>query len=178
MNSLLQAAAVPNCRSKIKVSEAHKNETNLGHTQRLPESLTRRVQSAAAKSPLRAFGGEHRCQLMTSRIDSGWTNFSGESGSPTRGGPRPEHFRVGRCRLLVYQKDGARRGSLSCFGGRVTAPCRQHMSAQANSCWTHMSTTPRLEVLATEVAIPDAVSGLAKAALVSFRPTRATKSSE
>ena len=32
------APAVPNWRSKIKVSESHKNETNLGHTQRLPES--------------------------------------------------------------------------------------------------------------------------------------------
>ena len=57
------AHAVPNCRSKIKVPESHKYETNLGHTQRLPESLTRRVHSAAAKSPLRAFGGEHRPQF-------------------------------------------------------------------------------------------------------------------
>jgi len=53
-------AAVPNCRSKIKVPESHKNETNLGHTQRLSESLTRREHSTAAKSPLRASGGKHR----------------------------------------------------------------------------------------------------------------------
>ena len=68
-----QQAAVSNCRSKIKVPESHENETNLGHTTRPSEYLTRRVHSAAAKTPLRAFGGRHRCQLTTSRTDSGWT---------------------------------------------------------------------------------------------------------
>ena len=69
-----QQAAVPNCRSKIKVPESHENETNLGHTTRPSEYLTRRVHSAAAKTPLRAFGRRHRCQLTTSRTDSDWTN--------------------------------------------------------------------------------------------------------
>ena len=59
----VSAQIVPKAQANLVLPESHKNETNLGHTQRLPESLTRRVHSAAAKSPLRAFGGEHRPQF-------------------------------------------------------------------------------------------------------------------